>query len=68
MLYCFQEKETGALQCLREGNWSSIDLWRRKLVLYCFQEKGTGAISTDLRRKLVQHCSQEKETAASYGF
>ena len=60
VLYCFQEKGSGALLFSGEGNWCTTDLRRRKLVLYCFQEKGTGALlisgvgnwcSTVFRRK-----------------
>ena len=44
MLYCSQEKETGALPFLGEGNWCTTVLRIRKHVLYYFQEKGTGAL------------------------
>ena len=40
MLYCFLEKETGALLFSN----------RRKLVFYCFQEKETGTLSTTVHR------------------
>ena len=64
MLYCFQEKETGALLFSGEGNWCSTVFRRRELVLYCFQEKETGALMFSNRRKQVLYCSQEKETGA----
>ena len=62
MLYCFQEKETGALLFSGEGNWCSTVFRRRELVLYCFQEKETGALLFSNRRKMVFYCSQERET------
>ena len=40
MLYCFQEKETGALLFSN----------RKKLVFYCSQEKETGTLSTTVHR------------------
>ena len=66
MLYCSQEKETGALSTtvyrIGEGKMCSTVFRRKKLVLYSFQEKETGAILFSNRRKLVFYCSQEKET------
>ena len=44
MLYCFQEKGTGALLIAGEGNWCSTVFRRKALVHYCSQEKGTGAL------------------------
>ena len=41
--YCYQEKKTGALLFLGEGNWCTTVLRRRKQVLNCSQEKETGA-------------------------
>ena len=62
VLYCSQEKKTGALLLSR----------RKKLELHCSQDKGSGALlfsgernrcTTVLRRRdLVLYCSQEKAT------
>ena len=56
VLYCSQEKKTGAEG---ERNWSSTVLRIRDLVLYCSQEKETGALLFS-----GENCSQEKATGA----
>ena len=53
VLYCFQEKETGALQFSGEGNWCFTVFRRRKLVLYCFQIERNLYSTVHRRRKLV---------------
>ena len=44
MHYCYQEKTTGAVLFLGEGNRCTTVIRRRELVLYCFQEKGSDAL------------------------
>ena len=55
MPYCSQEKETGALLFLGEGNWCTTVLRRKKQVLTVFR-----------RREKVHYCSHEKETGALF--
>ena len=43
VLYCFQEKGSGALLFSGERNWCTTVLRRRELVHYCSQEKETSA-------------------------
>ena len=63
-LYCFQEKETGALQFSGEGNWCYTVLRRKKKVLYCFSGEGNWCSTVLKRREKVHYCFQEKETSA----
>ena len=64
MLYCFQEKGTGALLLLGEGNWCTFVLKKRKLVLDCSRGERNWC-STGLRSmKLLLYWPQEKEICA----
>ena len=44
MLYCSQEKETGALLFSGERNWCTTVFRKKKQVMYYSQEKETGAL------------------------
>ena len=46
MLYCFQEKGSGAILLMfsGEGDWCFTVLGRRAMWLYCTLENGSGAV------------------------
>ena len=54
MLYCFQEKETGALQFSGEGNWYLLFSGEGNWCSTVFQIEGNW-YSTVLRRKKLVH-------------
>ena len=62
VLYCFQDKGTGALLISEEGNSYSTIFRRKELVHFCSQEEGTGALLIAGEGKLVLYCFQEKGT------
>ena len=66
MRYCYQEKRSGAQLFLREQNWCSTVLRRRRLVNYCSQEEGNLCSTAHVfkRRGLVLYCFREKGDGA----